>query len=166
LNLLIAHSTEPALFIDDVNQSPFNVGELIALGDFSVLKVSTLNVLHGSPLANDTEIDRLMKLVGGHPFLIRRALYALRTSPVTIKGLEERALDLGGPFGDHLRRQLWLLRDLPSLRDALHRFLSDGKPPNELEFQRLMAAGILVGKSGQSARFRCELYRGFFAESL
>jgi hypothetical protein len=34
LNLLIGHSTEPALFIDDINQSPFNVGEPIRLGDF------------------------------------------------------------------------------------------------------------------------------------
>lgn len=50
-NLLIAHSTEPALFIKDLNQSPFNVGTPIRLDDFDRNQVWWLNTRHGAPLS-------------------------------------------------------------------------------------------------------------------
>jgi len=73
-NLMIAHSTEPALFITDLNQSPFNVGAVIRLGDFDRNEVLWLNLRHGSPVPSVEELERLLRLVGGHPYLVRQAL--------------------------------------------------------------------------------------------
>jgi hypothetical protein len=42
-NLLIAHSTEPALFIRDLSQSPFNVGTSLRLDDFDRGELRWLN---------------------------------------------------------------------------------------------------------------------------
>lgn len=49
LNLVVAHSTEPYLWIQDINQSPFNVGFTITMVDFDFLRVTELNAKHGTP---------------------------------------------------------------------------------------------------------------------
>ncbi|MEO1591201.1 MAG: AAA-like domain-containing protein, partial [Cyanobacteria bacterium J06632_22] len=67
LDLAFVTSTEPYQFIDDFNQSPFNVGENLMLEDFSPAQVHTLNEIHGHPL-NAIEEQRLMQLVNGHPY--------------------------------------------------------------------------------------------------
>jgi AAA-like domain len=66
-NLLIAHSTEPALFIQDLHQSPFNVGTPLRLGDFDRDDILWLNKRHGCPLKGAEDVERLIRLVGGHP---------------------------------------------------------------------------------------------------
>jgi hypothetical protein len=43
LNLIIANSTEPHLRIQDINQSPFNLGFPIKLDDFNEAQVSELS---------------------------------------------------------------------------------------------------------------------------
>ncbi|MEM9090903.1 MAG: AAA-like domain-containing protein, partial [Cyanobacteria bacterium P01_F01_bin.53] len=43
-------STEPYQLIEDLNQSPFNVGQTLRLQDFTLAQVAELNGRHGSPL--------------------------------------------------------------------------------------------------------------------
>ena len=74
LDLALITSTEPYQLIENLNQSPFNVGEVIELTDFTPEQVADLNRRHGSPLNADQE-RQLMALLGGHPYLVRRALY-------------------------------------------------------------------------------------------
>jgi AAA-like domain len=144
LNLLIGHSTEPALFIDDINQSPFKVGEVFRLRDFSVREVEKLNEAYGWPLRTSAEIEQLMHLVGGQPYLVMQLLYSLRTEFDSFEGLKQVAAADDGPFGDHLRRQLWMLRGREQLRQALKQVIRhDGCA--ELDFQRLRAAGLVEG---------------------
>ncbi|GEM_PF-4293744 len=69
LTLLLSGSTEPALFITNHSQSPFNVAERIALKDFSREQVRALNQRHGE-LLTATETEALYNLLGGQPFLI------------------------------------------------------------------------------------------------
>jgi AAA domain-containing protein len=52
LNLVIAHSTEPGLWIRDLNQSPFNVGFRFALRDLSPAQVHDLNGRYGRVLGS------------------------------------------------------------------------------------------------------------------
>jgi hypothetical protein len=61
LNLVIAHSTEPGLWIQDLNQSPFNVGYRFPLGDLSPAQVHDLNARYGGVLG-DTEVGELYEL--------------------------------------------------------------------------------------------------------
>jgi hypothetical protein len=166
LNILIGHSTEPALFIDDINQSPFNVGEVFRLCDFARAEVEMLNQIHQWPLRTGAEVDALVKLVGGQPYLVRQALYTLRTGIESIEALERVAADDDGPFGDHLRRHLWRLRDRDRLRKALKRAIHQGRCEDEEDFQRLRAAGLVAGESREAVQPRCEIYRRYFTRHL
>ncbi|MBM5816227.1 MAG: toll/interleukin-1 receptor domain-containing protein, partial [Cyanobacteria bacterium K_Offshore_surface_m2_239] len=74
LDLALVTATEPYHLIANLNQSPFNVGEVIPLDDFSAEQVAELNQRHGAPLAPGP-LAQLMELLHGHPYLVRRALY-------------------------------------------------------------------------------------------
>jgi hypothetical protein len=50
LDLVLVTSAEPYEFIVYRNQSPFNVGEVIDLADFTAEQVADLNGRHGTPL--------------------------------------------------------------------------------------------------------------------
>lgn len=117
LNLVIAHSTEPSLFIQDLTQSPFNVGVQIRLNGFNQDQLSALNTKYGKPLKTSGEIESLFDLVGGHPFLVRQSLYTLKRS--SLQQLDAEATSDVGPFSDHLRRFLWSLHDNPELKASV-----------------------------------------------
>lgn len=165
LNLIIAHSTEPYLWIQDINQSPFNVGFPIRLDDFNEAEVVELNLKHGSPLKAIAEIRDLMGLIGGQPYLVRQALYALAThSRSTLAELSCSAPDDSGPFGDHLRRYNWLLNESLELRDALRQILRSNSCDQEASFQRLRASGLIRGETRHAAQMRCRLYADYFKD--
>lgn len=165
LNLVIAHSTEPSLWIQDINQSPFNVGEKIRLDDFSLEQISGLNSKHGSVLKSETEIRELIQLVIGHPYLVRQALYSLVKNGWTVSQLRKVSTDETGPFGDHLRRYVWLLQKDKDLRNALKKILKNDVC-EETHFQRLWAAGLIKGDSRNTAHMRCQLYKDYFGRHL
>ena len=164
-NLILVHSTEPALFIRDVNQSPFNIGHPFRLGDFDRDEILWLNQRHGG-LLPAAEVDLLIRLVGGHPYLVRQSLYVLATTRMGMSRLEQIAPGDQGPFGDHLRRILWVLRDNPPLRKTLRQAVISGACDDEDNFQRLRAAGLIEGESRQAARPRCELYSVYLRSHL
>ena len=76
LKIAISYSTEAKLFIQDLNASPFNVGEEARLSPFTQEDAFKLIELHGLGLENE-QAENLVQLLGGQPFLIRRALYLL-----------------------------------------------------------------------------------------
>ena len=66
LTLAIAYATEAHLFISDLNQSPFNIGTLVSLEDFTLSQVAELNRLYGSSLRTDEDLRRYFELLNGH----------------------------------------------------------------------------------------------------
>jgi hypothetical protein len=70
-----------------------------------------------------------------------------------------------GPFGDHLRRQQWLLRDEPELRLALKQVVEQQQCDDEMALFRLLQAGLIKG-SGDFYTCRCDLYRLYFKDKL
>ena len=70
--MLMAISTEPYLLLNDMQQSPFNVGLMLYLNDFDVAQVQELNGRYHSPIP-DKEIPHLHQLLNRHPYLIRVA---------------------------------------------------------------------------------------------
>ncbi len=118
LDLALVTSTEPYQLIENLNQSPFNVGEVVELSDFSEAEVADLNRRHNSPLRPEEE-RQLMELLSGHPYLIRRALYLLAKNRITLQTLTSRATDDRGPFGDHLRYHLFRLHGKKDLIEGL-----------------------------------------------
>jgi hypothetical protein len=164
LDLALVTSTEPYQLIENLNQSPFNVGEVIDLNDFNDEQVSRLNVLHGSAL-NEKDLQHLVSLLGGHPYLVRRALYLFASGRFSVDELFAKATDDRGPFGDHLRYHLFRLHDKPELVKALRTVISQNICQDEHIFFRLRGAG-LVRRDGKKVVPRCQLYADYFREHL
>jgi hypothetical protein len=166
LNLVIAHSTEPSLWIQDVNRSPFNVGLCLWLDDFTLAHVAQLNAMHGNPLKSESELDGLMELVSGHPYLLRQSLYALSKNKWDLIKLKAEAVKENGPFGDHLRQWVWRLRDNKELQKELKNVQDHNRCTDEGNFQRLKAAGLVKGERRTEVRMRCRLYELYFKDHL
>jgi hypothetical protein len=165
LNLVIAHSTEPSLWIQDLQQSPFNVGERFHLRDFTAAQVAELNRRYGEPLPAG-DLPRLLALVGGHPFLLRQALFCLARHGWAFAELERQAADSDGPFGDHLKRYLFGLSRDTALCGSFKAILRSGACADESHFQRLSAVGLITGSDRASASARCQLYADYFRKHL
>jgi hypothetical protein len=164
LSIVMAISTEPYLLIDDGYQSPFNVGTKIELEDLNESQVADLNRRHGSPLSI-AEVHEMTTFLGGHPYLTRKALYTMLTERLTWSEIVSRGIDERSPFGDHLRRYLWLLRDKPDLVRTLKQVVKSRICPDEVVFHRLQSAG-LVRRSDSECVCRCPLYEMFFRRYL
>ena len=166
IDMVFVTSTEPYLFIENMYQSPFNVGEIIELEDFTPEQVTDLNQRHGRPLQPEEE-QLLVNLVGGHPYLVRRTLYMIATKRITASALFDNATSDQGPFGDHLHRHLFQLHSHPELLEALAKIIKDkdNTYPDERIFSRLRGAG-LVYKRGRTVVPRYRLYADYFRERL
>lgn len=164
LSIVLVTSTEPFLFIKNLTQSPFNVGQTVELGDFTPEQVTELNRRHGSPLSPKQE-QELFALLGGHPYLVRKALYLVASRSMRVDELFSQAAEDRGPFGDHLRHLLFRLGGQPQLKAGFREVLQRGALPDEDVFIRLRSAG-LVRQDGTAMLPRCELYRRYFRERL
>jgi hypothetical protein len=166
LTMAIAYATEAHLFISDVNQSPFNVGTLLSMEDFTLDQVRWLNERYRVPLKNNEELNTFYRLVGGHPYLVNRGLYQLAQRGTGAAGFATEATREDGIFGDHLRRILVLLARDPELCDIVRGLLRGRGCPSPESFYRLRSAGLLAGESAHDARMRCELYTRYLERHL
>ena len=164
LDLALVTSTEPYQLVSNLNQSPFNVGEIIDLPDFTAEQLADLNRRHDSPL-NSQEEQSLLTLLGGHPYLTRRALYLITSQRMTTTELFAKATDERGPFGDHLRYHLFRLYGHDDLIQSLRQVIHDHKCPDERIFFRLRGAGLVRREKGGELP-RCHLYAEYFKEHL
>ncbi len=161
LSLFLSSSTDPYLLIDNPNQSPFNVATLVQLHDFTLDEVLELNRRHPRPLQR-AEVDSLMDLLAGHPFLTRVALYHLATGTIDLPALQARATDESGPFGDHLLHYLRRILQNPELAQAVRKVIHSQSLDGQL-FLRLKSAG-LIKREGQRLVWRNRLYERYFKE--
>jgi hypothetical protein len=166
LTLAIAYATEAHLFITDQNQSPFNVGTRLELRDFTPEHVAELNARAGSPLRDAGELERFYRLLGGHPYLVRRGLHEMVTDGLTFDAFEGLAGRDEGPFGDHLRRILVLLARDPLLADITRAVLSGRPCPTSEAFYRLRSAGVMSGDTQAELAPRCRLYADYLKRHL
>ncbi|MBI1755935.1 MAG: AAA-like domain-containing protein [Fimbriimonas ginsengisoli] len=163
LTVVIAYATEAHLFIQDLNQSPFNVGRQFELCGFTLEQTEDLNGRYGSPLRSGEEVRSLYGLIAGQPFLTRRALDVLARGSTDFARLLSTADRDDGPFGDHLKRILIAASRLPSVADALRNSLSCSSNGESEGLHRLVAAGIFKQGPDGSFGFCCELYRRYLA---
>jgi hypothetical protein len=164
LDLALVTSTEPYQLIANLNQSPFNVGQVVTLDDFTPEEVQLLNNEHGAPLTM-VGVGQLIQLLGGHPYLTRKALYLLANGRSTPAALFAETATKRGPFGDHLRYHLFRLHGQPELIQGLLQVLQHGRCADEIVFWRLHGAGLVRGEP-ERARARNQLYATFFGTHL
>ncbi|MCA9944323.1 MAG: AAA-like domain-containing protein [Anaerolineales bacterium] len=163
-NIALVISTEPYLLIEDVNQSPFNVGLKLDLADFDLVQFNRLNVQHGSPL-DETAVNQAFSLLNGQPYLTRKLLYLMTAKQQSWTQISEESLLDNGPFGDHLRRLSWSIRIQPKLQQALLEIIRTRKSSDEDVLFRLQRAG-LVTQNGDVVTCRCGLYAQYFEQKL
>ncbi|MDJ0706752.1 MAG: AAA-like domain-containing protein [Leptolyngbyaceae cyanobacterium MO_188.B28] len=164
LDLVLVTSTEPYQLIDELSQSPFNVGQVLRLSDFTPEQVHGLNEKHGLPL-NPRQEQQLMDLVNGHPYLVRKMLYLLASQMMTAAEVFARASDERGPFGDHLKYHLFRIYDKQDLVKGLLQVIRKHSCPDERVFFRLQGAG-LIRREHNVVVPRCQLYEAYFLEHL
>lgn len=171
LTLALTYATESYLLIADLNRSPFNVGTQITLSDWTCAQVSELNQRYGAPLRSIAEVERFYRLVGGHPYLVRRGLQEMCSRQLDMGALEAASEQETGPYAGHLERLfvfLTLEADAPSasLTEAIRCVLRGDPCPSAQSFARLWSAGVLAGTSAQNATLRCGLYADFLRKRL
>ena len=126
LKLILGYSTEEYGLLD-INLSPFaNVGRTITLTDFTPEQVIELASKHS--IKDRQRIKLLIDLVGGHPYLIRLALYYLSQENMPIDKLLETAATDSGIYQQHLQRHLNCLQDNPVLESAFRQILISNTP--------------------------------------
>lgn len=165
LRLVIVHSKEVYIPLN-INQSPFNVGVPIELPQLTLAQVSDLAQRHGLDWA-ENEITQLMGMVGGHPYLVRMALYQLARGELSLEQLLQTAPTEGGLFGEHLRRHLLNLEGDEELLAAMKQVIAVDHPVSigTSEAFKLTSMG-LVRFQGSDVVPVCTLYRQYFRERL
>lgn len=163
--VVIGYATEAHLFIQDLNQSPFNVGRQIRMENFTLEQTQDLNERYGSPISAD-QAQQLWKLIGGQPFLTRRALDTLSRGVMSFEDMMATAARDEGPFGDHLKRILISVSQMPAVLEALRASISNPQFQESEGVHRLISAGIARQTVGNKIVLMCELYRDYLEGHL
>ncbi len=165
LRLAIAHSTEVYIPLD-LNQSPFNAGVPVELREFDQQQVIHLANLHGLDWDN-TQVEQLMEMVGGHPYLVRLAMYEVSSHHLTFKELLQNASKEAGIYNNHLRGHLQLLQQCPKLAGAFKLVVNSPEPVelDSMQIYKLHSMG-LVERQDNHVIPRCNLYRQYFQRVL
>ncbi|MCL1467147.1 AAA-like domain-containing protein [Argonema galeatum] len=165
LRLVIVHSKEVYVPLN-INQSPFNVGLPIELPELNLAQIQDLVKRHNLNLSA-AEIEQIMAMFGGHPYLVRLALYEITRGRITLDRLLQVAPTEEGPYYDHLRRHLLNLENDANLAAAIKQVVVASNPIQigTLEAFKLRSMG-LVKFQGNNVMPLCDLYRLYFGNRL
>ncbi|HLO14668.1 MAG TPA: AAA-like domain-containing protein [Anaerolineales bacterium] len=161
--LVIVISTDPRLIINNDRESPFNVGTIIHLDDFSYEELIKLNSLYKNQLSA-ANLYQLHKMLNGHPYLTKLALDAISNKLIEPSELLHSPLGAHSPFTEYLQ-SVWLrIVANHELIQALQQ-MSRHESMKEQNVNALLRAGIIRLVNGQPG-FRNDLYRLYFQERL
>ena len=156
LNLVLVTSTESYQLIDDLNQSPFNVRQVIELEDFIPALIADLNRRHDSPF-DDNSFQQLLCLLSGHDYLVA-------SRQITPTQLFTNASASNGAFGYNLRQLLSILKDKQQLRQEDKRVINQNICSEQL-FWRLWGYRLVLCFRAGSLTLLSVVHRIFSGES-
>ena len=166
LHIIIAHSQEVYAINFDINSSPFNVGFSVELGEFNQLQVKELIKRHGLNWS-EQEIQKLIDMIDGHPYLLRVALYHLAKGQLTLDEFLKKAPTEEGLYRDHLYKYLSILEDNQNLKIAMKEVVKSDIPVQldaKIGF-KLRSLGLVEAKENKIIPL-CNLYRLYFSDRL
>ncbi|MDJ0692847.1 AAA-like domain-containing protein [Mastigocoleus sp. MO_188.B34] len=165
MRLVLAHSTEVYVPLD-YNQSPFNAGVPVELKELNQQQVVDLAQRHEINL-NNAQLEELNGMLGGHPYLLRLAMYHMITDKVTLEGLLQKAATEEGIYINHLRDLLNKLSQGEDLRKAFKQVVNSnlGVELDSFQIYKLHSLG-LVQRENNHVTPRCQLYRDYFRRVL
>ncbi len=166
LRLVVVHSTEVYNSLD-INHSPLGgIGLIVELTEFSPQQAQDLAQRHRLDW-NAAQVEQLMAMVGGHPYLVQLAFDRIKSQDITLEQLLLSSPTEAGIYRDHLRRHLRHLQQHPELSAAFSKVVTANnwiKIEPDQAF-KLNSMG-LVNLQGNEVMPRCNLYRQYFSDRL
>ena len=172
-HLILVHSTDVYAKLD-IHVSPLaNLGNTIELEEFNREEVEDLSQQYNLSL-NAEDIDDLMELVGGHPFLVDSAFQYLNDHrndgcKGSLDFILSTATEERGIYANHLRKILGILQDNSELQEAFKTVLSTSKTinlNNAIISWQLYSLGLIKRSDDDKVEVRCSLYRKYFSKHL
>lgn len=166
LRLVVVHSTEVYSSLD-INHSPLGgIGLVVKLPELTQDEVQELAQRHGLDWSI-AQVEQLMAMVGGHPYLVQLGLDCIRRQEVTLEHLLQTAPTEAGIYSDHLRRHLGNLQQHPELAAAYREVVKANSwvTIESNQMFKLDSMG-LVKLHENSAMPRCDLYRQYFRDRV
>jgi hypothetical protein len=162
---MLGTSTEPAFFIEDISQSPFNIGYRSELNCFTAVQVDAFAQRHGISLTPET-LDRIMRYLGGRPYLVHLLFYKWVRNPADQEKLFDAQTAGNGVFKDHLHRYLMHFQKEPKMAEIMKAIIA-GKGCTDLKMAaRFESAGLVKRDEDNRVMPLCELYAAFFEQTL
>jgi hypothetical protein len=162
---LLSTSSEPSFFIEDLNQSPFNIGWRVNLNTFTAEETAEFAGRHGV-VADTPVIGRIQEYTGGRPFLVHLLLYHMVLNPKNLEQFFDGQNAGGGIFLDHLNHYLKQFQKEPDMRKAMKRVLAGEGCDDVRMAGRLEAAGLAIRDPALKLVCHCRLYKDFFSKVL
>ncbi|MEM7065354.1 MAG: AAA-like domain-containing protein [Cyanobacteria bacterium P01_B01_bin.77] len=166
LRLVMAYTTDIYVPLN-IKQSPFNVGLPLCLPSFNLAQAAVLAEKYRLQSLDNNQMLHLMRLLGGQPYLLNRAFYAMAAEGVPLTQLLATAATPTGIYGTYLHHYLTVLREQPSLVEALAVIMESETPVqiDQIAAYRLASLGI-VTLEGYQASISCDLYGDYFKHTL
>lgn len=163
--LVVTYATDAYIPLND-KQSPFNVGMEVGLPDFTDEQILELAIRHNLNWSEE-QISELSAMVGGHPHLVRRAMYKASQESLFLKKILQDAPTYAGIYSKHLCYYWEILNQQKNLFEAFTKVV---KSPKSIvlspeETRDLESLG-LIKKEGNRVHLRYKLYHEFFREFL
>jgi AAA-like domain len=155
------------------HHSPFSnvgieVGSRIEVGSLELNKSQVQNLVNLYGLNwQKYHIDKLMELVGGHPFLIRLALYEIAQRRVLLQTILITADREDGLYRQHLQQCFQYLEGKSGLKEIMRQIVHSDRPLfiSSTLLPRLSDLG-LIKYSGNNVEPANQLYRSYFRRRL
>jgi uncharacterized protein YneF (UPF0154 family) len=138
----------------------------VELPEFNQEQVKEFSYQYGLNLSNE-EIEQLMAMVGGHPYLVQKAFYCLTQPGGKLEHFLEKAVTEAGDYNSYLLEHLDTLQDNPKLKEAMYQIVTADAPVGlepGLIFQ-LDSMG-LIRKQGNEVEPRNNLFRIYLRDRL
>lgn len=167
IRLIVVHATEVYSSLD-INSSPLaGVGLTVPLPDFTPEKVQQLARQYRHNWLSTDEIQQLMEMFGGYPYLVQTAFAYLQTPQSSLTKLLEISPTEESPFINHLRELLGKLKLCPDLANVYREVVTRNQAMRLETHQifKLESMG-LVRVEHNDCFPRCDLYRQYFSVRL
>jgi hypothetical protein len=161
LRLVLVHFNE--IHLPNIHQSPFNVGLSIELKGFTLDQAQALAQRYPLQI-NPSDLQDLMAIVGGNPFLLRQAMEILYRHDQPFAQVLAQATTNQGIYSGHLRHLELILTQYPPLLSIMQQIAIASEPSTLKDSSirdKLQAIG-LIKLEGNGVLPSCELYRQYF----
>ena len=154
----------------NINQSPFNTGTEIKLTDLNGEEVESLAKQYKLNWGN-TQVNQLMAMVGGHPYLVQKAIEVISRQNITLESLLQLAPTASGIYRAHLERHLRYLKSNTALLGVFKEIVFSDSPIKlntniSLDDAVKLYDCGLVELANNNVSPRYQIYRLYFRERL